>query len=240
MSAAIKAGDLVRVLPNEYDEQDPGNGVVSTVEEIFRGGRVLDPVSGAGRSRNRASPAQGDPPRARARQQGSLGARAHVLITYAGIGARATPYDVLARMTSVAACLRAAGWHLRSGGAIGADTAFEEGAGTDATIVTVDKFRGLDPGRIKRAHEIAEAHHPAWAKCGAFARDLLARNVVVLLGPGLNDPVSLVLYWRPESATRGGTLHALRVASTWGIPALSIERDWNAIGKALEDEEMKI
>ena len=48
--------------------------------------------------------------------------------TYAGIGARATPAAVLADMTVMAGWLAKTGWHLASGGANGADTAFAGGA----------------------------------------------------------------------------------------------------------------
>ena len=46
-------------------------------------------------------------------------------LTYAGIGARATPGAVLADMTVMAGWLARTGWHLSSGGANGADAAFE-------------------------------------------------------------------------------------------------------------------
>ena len=54
-------------------------------------------------------------------------------LTYAGIGARATPSSVCADMTVIARWLArtrvpATGWHLHSGGAKGADSAFAEGA----------------------------------------------------------------------------------------------------------------
>lgn len=47
---------------------------------------------------------------------------------YAGIGSRRTPPDVCADMTRIAQALGARGFTLRSGGAAGADQAFEEGA----------------------------------------------------------------------------------------------------------------
>ena len=46
-------------------------------------------------------------------------------LVYAGIGARATPAPVLADMTVMAGWLARTGWHLASGGAHGADGAFE-------------------------------------------------------------------------------------------------------------------
>jgi predicted Rossmann fold nucleotide-binding protein DprA/Smf involved in DNA uptake len=46
-------------------------------------------------------------------------------LTYAGIGSRQTPPDVLRRMTRYAQRLQELGWVLRSGGAAGADTTFQ-------------------------------------------------------------------------------------------------------------------
>lgn len=46
---------------------------------------------------------------------------------YTGIGSRETPSEILALMTKVGQKLASEGWCLRSGGAEGADTAFEEG-----------------------------------------------------------------------------------------------------------------
>ena len=49
-------------------------------------------------------------------------------LVYAGIGSRATPRAVLETMTVMAAWLARKGWHLHTGGAAGADTAFAAGA----------------------------------------------------------------------------------------------------------------
>ena len=49
-------------------------------------------------------------------------------MTYAGIGSRRTPDDVLEQMTQLAQELGKLGWTLRSGGADGADRAFQDGA----------------------------------------------------------------------------------------------------------------
>ena len=50
---------------------------------------------------------------------------------YAGIGARATPPEILNLMTRAAFALTKRGYVLRSGHAIGADSAFERGAGRE-------------------------------------------------------------------------------------------------------------
>ena len=64
-----------------------------------------------------------DPRRHRQRE----GHRMSSLI-YAGIGSRATPRTVLEQMSVMAAWLARRSWHLHTGGAVGADTAFAAGA----------------------------------------------------------------------------------------------------------------
>ena len=53
---------------------------------------------------------------------------------YAGVGGRETPAHVLNLMTRIAQGLTKVGGILRSGGARGADTAFEAGAGSAKEI----------------------------------------------------------------------------------------------------------
>jgi hypothetical protein len=54
--------------------------------------------------------------------------------SYAGIGSRETPADVMALMGRVAARLEVLGWTLRSGAAQGADQAFEAGVSSKKEI----------------------------------------------------------------------------------------------------------
>ena len=46
---------------------------------------------------------------------------------YAGIGSRTLPYSVVRNMTQMGIKFAEKGWTLRSGGALGADRAFEDG-----------------------------------------------------------------------------------------------------------------
>ena len=65
-------------------------------------------------------------------------------LVYAGIGSRATPRDVLETMTAMAAWLARRGWHLHTGGAAGADSAFAAGAppGTRSLFLPWPRYRG--------------------------------------------------------------------------------------------------
>src|SRR5690349_3410839 len=110
--------------------------------------------------------------------------------SYAGIGARATPPDVLDLMRELAATLASENWTLRTGGAAGADQAFFEGAISVRGCAEVylpwpgyndhTEFRLGRPSA--RAYEIAAEHHPAWSVCSSGAQALHARNCHQILG----------------------------------------------------------
>ena len=111
-------------------------------------------------------------------------------LVYAGIGSRGTPSSVLDSMTVMAAWLARRGWHLHSGGAAGADSAFAAGAppGTRTLFLPWPRYCGnagpdcrtLSADRTRRCLAIAADLHPAWHRCSPAARKLHARNVSIL------------------------------------------------------------
>lgn len=154
---------------------------------------------------------------------------------YAGIGARATPPEVLSLMTRAAFALTKRSYVLRSGHAIGADSAFERGAGRNAQIfLPVAGWRGsasqfhpeaLGPEIWGRARAIAAAHHPAFAGLSAFVHALHTRNVFQVLGPSLNSPAEFMLCWTADGEASGGTGQALRIAASHGVPVFNLHRE---------------
>ena len=110
-------------------------------------------------------------------------------LRYAGIGAPATPADVLADMTVMAGWLARTGWYLASGGADGADSAFAAGAPAGQRTIWLP-WRGYNGHRgpdcrvlsseaLSRSLEIAAPLHPAWDRCSPAVRKLHARNAAV-------------------------------------------------------------
>ena len=142
---------------------------------------------------------------------------------YAGVGSRNTPKEILDVMTKLAEYLYKLGYTLRSGGASGADTAFEAGA-YDAKEIFYAKDCTV------AAMAMAEQYHPAWNRCGYLAKQLHGRNSMQILGRNLNDPVDFVVCWTPdgclEHATRdivtGGTGTAISIASEHEIEVLNL------------------
>ena len=153
-------------------------------------------------------------------------------LVYAGIGSRATPRAVLDDMTVMAAWLARRGWHLHSGGAAGADTAFAAGAPGGCRTVFLPwpgyrGHRGADcrtpsPDRFARCLAIASDLHPAWQRCLPAARRLHARNAAILLGADCDAPVDAVVAWTSRGETTGGTGLGIRIARDRGIPVLNL------------------
>jgi hypothetical protein len=154
---------------------------------------------------------------------------------YAGIGSRQTPSAVLQQMTRIAQRLAQKGYVLRSGGAPGADTAFEFGAG-DAKQIFLP-WAGFENRTspysrpAPNAYEMAALVHPAWRRLSRGARMLQARNSHQIFGPELNDPVRFVVCWTPDGAEHerqtsqvtGGTGQAIRLASRTAVPIFNLK-----------------
>ena len=150
---------------------------------------------------------------------------------YAGIGSRETPGEVLDLMHALAVYLRADGWVLRSGGAEGADVAFEQGASQAKRIyLPWPEFNGScsDLERPEAwTFEVAAKHHPAWERLSQGGQKLQARNVHQVLGhrghhPNVPrhsepDPSRFVICWTKDGKASGGTGQAIRIAEAYGI-----------------------
>ena len=150
-------------------------------------------------------------------------------LTYAGIGARATPTTVLRDMTVMAGWLAGRGWHLATGGAAGADSAFARGApaGRRTLYLPWSGYNGcsgpdcrvLTPDELAACMVVAGQLHPAWERCSQAVRKLHARNVAILLGRGIDTPVHAVVAWSPRTACE--RLLAIHAGQTKFAPALA-------------------
>jgi len=142
---------------------------------------------------------------------------------YAGIGSRETPAEVLKLMTAIAQRLSKLGYSLRSGGAEGADIAFESGAAAKQIFLPWnsfnDKYADGSSYIIPPLNtELAEQFHPAASKLSQGALKLMSRNSYQVLGPTLDDPVDFVLCWTKQGTLAGGTAQAMRIAMHHNIP----------------------
>jgi hypothetical protein len=149
---------------------------------------------------------------------------------YAGIGSRETPDNILVDMNTIAMKLAYQGYILRSGGAKGADSAFE--LGCDLAEGTKQIFKANDA--TVTSIKLASQYHPAWHRCNDFVKKLHARNGLILLGRDLSVPVKCIICWTPYGKVTGGTGQAMRIAIDKQIPiynlaVLSIEEVLNKL-----------
>lgn len=163
---------------------------------------------------------------------------------YAGIGSRETPEDTLKAMRSIGKYLATHQCHLRSGGAKGADTAFEEGcdlvSGSKQIFLPYRNFnRNESPFFIvtREARLLAKHFHPAWEHLGDKGRDFMGRNAYQVLGLGLSTPVDFIVCWTLNGRKEGGTGQALRMADHYRIPVINLgSMSLDEVETALKDQ----
>jgi hypothetical protein len=147
---------------------------------------------------------------------------------YTGIGSRSTPHEILELMIKIAKYFRKKNYILRSGGADGADLAFELGAKNKKEIFLPWKgFNNSKDDFIKipdKAFEIAERYHPNWGKLTDHIKKLHARNSLQVLGDDLNTPSCLIICWTKNGKMVGGTAQALRIAKDCNIRIYNMGR----------------
>lgn len=174
---------------------------------------------------------------------------------YTGIGSRETKVEFLSLMEEIAFKLSQDNWILRSGGADGADAAFERGASNTFASVKPniylpwDGFNGLKKDKnhpvatefdnYEQAWEIASETHPAWDRMSAGGQALHSRNVYQVLGHDLSTPSKfLICYAKPtKTGVSGGTNTAWVLAKKYNIPCFNLynEVDLKRVSKLLED-----
>lgn len=144
---------------------------------------------------------------------------------YTGIGSRNTPPDMLSLMTAIAWKYNELGYRLRSGGAMGADTAFQLGSGKNCNIYVPlphsygtkqwQKWEGL-------AKEVCESFNLNLSSMKPFTQYLIIRNMPQVIGLD-GEPLSeRVVCWTPNGEMVGGTRYALRLAEMRNVPIFNL------------------
>ena len=160
---------------------------------------------------------------------------------YTGIGSRRTPEAFLKTFTAMAEILGLEGLTLRSGGACGADQAFEQGAinvGGDREIYL--PFEGFQsetrsgnfnfdfPFPSEAAFAMGEKYHPRWHSLSVKGQAYHARNCHQVLGWDLETPTSVVICWTAYAKGHGGTGQALRIAKDYDISIVDFGKGYIA------------
>lgn len=164
-------------------------------------------------------------------------------IYYAGIGSRETPLHIQKLMKYIASELEKKGFVLRSGGAVGADKAFESGI---KNAKNKQIFYANDSNDLTR--EIACHFHPSpYAlkqlsfkekqlnpkPLHSYAHNLMARNTYQVMGENLKTPSQFVICWTPDGCTShkkrtretGGTGQAISIADHFNIPVYNLANE---------------
>lgn len=163
------------------------------------------------------------------------------MIKYAGVGSRNITQPVRECINYISQQLDQKGYHLRSGGAMGSDAAFELKS-TNFNIFTplqgdhcyrwfANKAHnktsdGVAKYNYEMAAEIAALYHPVWDKLTNYPQRLLTRNAAIILGQELDDPVDFVLHaarLNENGEPTGGTSHTLRIAEAYNVPIYGID-----------------
>jgi len=160
---------------------------------------------------------------------------------YTGIGSRNTPKTIQFLMKNVSEYLCKNNYILRSGGADGADTAFETGCNNiNKNCEIYLPWSGFNKNKSKlivtnqKAFEIAEKYHPYWHNLKQGAKKLQARNSHQVLGKDLETPSDFLLCYTKNGKGQGGTGQAIRIAKAYNIPIF----DFGIYGDKKDDFEI--
>ena len=153
---------------------------------------------------------------------------------YTGIGARKTPKEICEKMTEIATILESMNYILRSGGANGADKAFEDGVLNNHKRNMKEIYlpwKGFNDNPsifispTEEAFEIASTIHPAWDKLSFGAKKLHARNVHQVLGMDCKTPSQFLVCWTEDAKIKGGTATAINLAKGNDILVCNLASD---------------
>jgi len=169
--------------------------------------------------------------------------RIYLLKYYTGIGSKDTPQAELARMEKIGSFLGDLGYVLRTGDAVGAERAFEQGALN--TKALVQKWRSdtsyfpLPEWATEKASEVC------WEKplerMKAFQISRVTQRVFQVFGDSVDiqHPVDFVVYWSlsdplsPLTDSEGDLRYTVRVAHKAGIPTYNLRSQREAFAHLL-------
>jgi len=162
-------------------------------------------------------------------------------------------------MTKIALFLAQNGYVLRSGGAEGADSAFERGvrqSGFPSLMEIWLPWRGFNNRSGPTYHykdyphncweyQVSEKHHPNWGRLSDAVRKLMCRNANQVFGNCVETSSNslFVICWTKDGLDSGGTGQAIRVAREVGIPVYNLNTDAGLLGveellKTIEENQI--
>ena len=176
---------------------------------------------------------------------------------YTGVGSRETPKEILKLMENLSKKLAKLGYILRSGGANGADFAFENGCdkakGKKEIYIPWNGFNNRNSinekgvilatnlNKYKNAEDIAFRIHPKFQYLYHGAKLLHTRNVFQVLGKRLNKKrkSEFVICYTKNGKAIGGTATAIYLAKYNMIPVYNLAIADDAANLILKISEIK-
>lgn len=150
---------------------------------------------------------------------------------FTGIGSRETPQSLIPIIQGLSEKLISLGFVLRSGGADGADSfwenAYDKFGGEKEIYLPWKNFNNNFSSlyEIKDwAKEIAEIYHPNWNRLTEAGKKLHTRNVYQIQGYNnyWDELSEFVICYTPDGKDSGGTGQAIRYARKIGIPIFNL------------------
>lgn len=179
----------------------------------------------------------------------------HDPVFFAGVGSRKTPAGVQKLMSEIGALMTEDGARLRSGGAVGADSAFWNGArevDAGGMEIFLPKAKAHIPDGIVKSspvferlarnfHAFPEALTPDPNNPNDkrhYTLKLMSRNGNQIFGEDFRIPTNVVICWTPGGKAGGGTGQAIRLANSTGIPVIDLGRPELSGVSAIEVRDM--
>ena len=158
---------------------------------------------------------------------------------YTGIGSRETPSDICDFMKEIGTLMSKHDWILRSGGAKGADSAFEAGHTGKKEIYlpwrhfrrNKSKFYGSSERAVSMAkavwaaRQISNPDLPDWDRLRDMTRAFQSRNIHQVLGKNLNVRSDCIICWTKDGQEIGGTAQAMALARMIHVPVINLAND---------------
>lgn len=153
---------------------------------------------------------------------------------YTGIGSRETPPEICQVMTKLAAKLEQDNYILRSGGADGADAAFEAGVHDNKNKEIFLPWQNFNNNKsplynyrkeqLDKCREllskVCTAEHLNKMSQGAYK--LHMRNCMQVLGINLDTPTNFIVCWTKDGKATGGTATAIKLAELYNIKVYNL------------------
>ena len=149
-------------------------------------------------------------------------------IFWAGIGSRETPEELKPLIKKITEACNKKGFILRSGGADGADSFFEEYSIPEQREIYLP-WKGFNGNKSSlytisdEARQLASKYHPGWYRLSYGAKSLMARNGYQALGQDLKTPSSFIVCWTSDGKASGGTGQCIRIAESLRIPVFNLQ-----------------